>query len=323
MKNNYEKNVNELKKLNIIINSCKNDKVKLENLVSEKENKINDLKNEIKEKDDNLNLKFVETKKDEIKLENLKSELDKISNEYNNFKNNMSNKLLELNQEYINTLQIQKEMILLNKLFESHLTNSKNDNNLNKVKEQILKIKTLANKNDIDNSNNNNKINNETIDSITLKIKDILKFIFESYLNISKQLYSQFKNINERINNTTNNGKRKFILELKGLLEKYSKIIEINDIKKQFNNQINKFNEMNLDDYISFILSILDNLIIKNLKQGNNNFNKCDKINNYYYKQNNFNDFDIKKKIQKKGKELLELEAELKKLNDLQMNNKK
>ena len=323
LKNNYEKNVNELKKLNIIINSCKNDKVKLENLVSEKENKINDLKNEIKEKDDNLNLKFVETKKDEIKLENLKSELDKISNEYNNFKNNMSNKLLELNQEYINTLQIQKEMILLNKLFESHLTNSKNDNNLNKVKEQILKIKTLANKNDIDNSNNNNKINNETIDSITLKIKDILKFIFESYLNISKQLYSQFKNINERINNTTNNGKRKFILELKGLLEKYSKIIEINDIKKQFNNQINKFNEMNLDDCISFIFSILDNLIIKILNQENNNFNKCDKINNYYYKQNNFNDFDIKKKIQKKGKELLELEAELKKLNDLQMNNKK
>jgi hypothetical protein len=235
----------------------------------------------------------------------------------------MSNKLLELNQEYINTLQIQKEMILLNKLFESHLTNSKNDNNLNKVKEQILKIKTLANKNDIDNSNNNNKINNETIDSITLKIKDILKFIFESYLNISKQLYSQFKNINERVNNTTNNGKRKFILELKGLLEKYSKIIEINDIKKQFNNQINKFNEMNLDDCISFILSILDNLIIKILNQENNNFNKCDKINNYYYKQNNFNDFDIKKKIQKKGKELLELEAELKKLNDLQMNNKK
>ena len=80
---------------------------------------------------------------------------------------------------------------------------------------------------------------------------------------------------------------------------------------------------MNLDDYISFILSILDNLIIKNLKQGNNNFNKYDKINNYYYKQNNFNDFDIKKKIQKNEKELLELEAELKKLNDLQMNNKK
>ena len=64
MKNNYEKNVNELKKLNIIINSCKNDKVKLENLVSEKENKINDLQNEIKEKEDNLNLKFVETKND-------------------------------------------------------------------------------------------------------------------------------------------------------------------------------------------------------------------------------------------------------------------
>ena len=80
---------------------------------------------------------------------------------------------------------------------------------------------------------------------------------------------------------------------------------------------------MNLDDCISFIFSILDNLIIKIINQENNNFNKYDKINNYYYKQNNFNDFDIKKKIQKKGKELLELEAELKKLNDLQMNNKK
>ena len=62
LKNNYEKNVYELKKF--IINSCKNDKVKLENSVSEKENKINDLQNEIKEKEDNLNLKFVETKND-------------------------------------------------------------------------------------------------------------------------------------------------------------------------------------------------------------------------------------------------------------------
>ena len=62
MKNNYEKNEYELKIF--IINSCKNNKVKLENSVSEKENKINDLQNEIKEKEDNLNLKFVETKND-------------------------------------------------------------------------------------------------------------------------------------------------------------------------------------------------------------------------------------------------------------------
>ena len=48
MKNNYEKNVYELKQF--IINSCKNDKVKLENLVSEKENKINDFQNEKKKK---------------------------------------------------------------------------------------------------------------------------------------------------------------------------------------------------------------------------------------------------------------------------------
>ena len=61
---------------------------------------------------------------------------------------------------------------------------------------------------------------------------------------------------------------------------------------------------MNLDDYISFILSILDNLIIKILNQDNNNFNKYDKINNYYYKQNNFNVFDIKKNL-KKQKEIV------------------
>ena len=48
LKNNYEKNVYELKQF--IINSCKNDKVKLENLVSEKENKINDFQNEKKKK---------------------------------------------------------------------------------------------------------------------------------------------------------------------------------------------------------------------------------------------------------------------------------
>ena len=61
---------------------------------------------------------------------------------------------------------------------------------------------------------------------------------------------------------------------------------------------------MNLDDCISFILSILDNLIIKILNQDNNNFNKYDKINNYYYKQNNFNVFDIKKNF-KKQKEII------------------
>ena len=56
---------------------------------------------------------------------------------------------------------------------------------------------------------------------------------------------------------------------------------------------------MNLDDCISFILSILDNLIIKISKQEKNDFNKYDKINNYYYKQNNFNVFDIKKNFKK------------------------
>ena len=49
-----------------------------------------------------------------------------------------------------------------------------------------LIIKILNQENN--NFNKCDKINNETIDSITLKIKDILKFIFESYLNISKQL---------------------------------------------------------------------------------------------------------------------------------------
>ena len=61
---------------------------------------------------------------------------------------------------------------------------------------------------------------------------------------------------------------------------------------------------MNLDDCISFILSILDNIIIKILNQDNHNFNKYDKINNYYYKQNNFNVFDIKKNF-KKQKEIV------------------
>ena len=56
---------------------------------------------------------------------------------------------------------------------------------------------------------------------------------------------------------------------------------------------------MNLDDCISFILSVLDDLIIKISKQEKNDFNKYDKINNYYYQQNNFNVFDIKKNFKK------------------------
>ena len=60
---------------------------------------------------------------------------------------------------------------------------------------------------------------------------------------------------------------------------------------------------MNLDDYISFILSILDNLIIKISKQEKNDFNKYDKINNYCYQQNNFI-FETKKNS-KKQKEIV------------------
>jgi hypothetical protein len=239
-------------------------------------------------------------------------------------------------------------MILLNKLFESYFKNSKNDDNLKKIKEHIVKIGTLINNNDIYYLSNNEKINNETLDSIKLKIKDIFKFIFESYINISKQLYSQFKKINELQKNNIDNEKlkRKFVLQLKGFLDKYSKIIEINSIKNQYNNQINKYNEINLDECICFILSIFDNLVMKILNEENSNFNKYDKLKNNYYKNNNISNYqnldnnnnkyyneiknynsnevkNIEQKIKQNGKELKELEAELKKINDLEKKNKK
>ena len=349
LKNNYEKNVNELKKLNKIINTVNNDKKRLENLLSEKENKINELKKELNEKENNLNSKFEELKNEyEIKLQNSKNELNDLSNEYHNFSNNINNKLLYLRNEYENALKIQKEMILLNKLFESYFKNSKNDDNLKKIKEHIVKIGTLINNNDIYYLSNNEKINNETLDSIKLKIKDIFKFIFESYINISKQLYSQFKKINELQKNNIDNEKlkRKFVLQLKGFLDKYSKIIEINSIKNQYNNQINKYNEINLDECICFILSIFDNLVMKILNEENSNFNKYDKLKNNYYKNNNISNYqnldnnnnknynemknynsneviNIEQKIKQNGKELKELEAELKKINDLEKKNKK
>ncbi len=79
---------------------------------------------------------------------------------------------------------------------------------------------------------------------------------------------------------------------------------------------------MNLDDYISFILSILDNLIIKILNQDNHNFNKYDKIITIIINKIILM-FLILKKIKKNRKKLLELKVELTKLNDLQKNNKK
>ena len=77
---------------------------------------------------------------------------------------------------------------------------------------------------------------------------------------------------------------------------------------------------MNLDDCISFILSILDNLIIKILNQDNNNFNKYDKIITIIINKIILM-FLILKKISKNRKKLLELKVELSKLNDLQKNN--
>jgi hypothetical protein len=79
---------------------------------------------------------------------------------------------------------------------------------------------------------------------------------------------------------------------------------------------------MNLDDYISFILSILDNLIIKILNQDNHNFNKYDKIITIIINKIILM-FLILKKIKKNRKKLLEIKVELTKLNDLQKNNKK
>ena len=343
LKNNYEKSVNEVKQLNKIINTVNNDKNSLNNLISEKENKINELQNEINEKENNLNSKFEELKNEyEIKLQNSKNELDELSNEYHNFTNNISNKLLYLTNEYENTLKIQKEMILLNKFFESNINNSKKDNNVKDIKEQIVKIETLTNTNDITDLNNNDINNNETLDSITLKIKDIFKFIFELYINISKQLYYQLKNINEIPKNNLDNDqlKRKFVLKLKGFLDKYSKMIQINNIKNQYNNQINKYNEMNLDECICFILSIFDKLVLTSINQEHYNFNKSknnkqninpnyqilDNNDSYYnkIKGNNFNEVEnIKKKINQNGKELEELEAELKRINELKKKNKK
>ena len=343
LKNNYEKSVNEVKQLNKIINTVNNDKNSLNNLISEKENKINELQNEINEKENNLNSKFEELKNEyEIKLQNSKNELDELSNEYHNFTNNISNKLLYLTNEYENTLKIQKEMILLNKFFESNINNSKKDNNVKDIKEQIVKIETLTNTNDITDLNNNDINNNETLDSITLKIKDIFKFIFELYINISKQLYYQLKNINEIPKNNLDNDqlKRKFVLKLKGFLDKYSKMIQINNIKNQYNNQINKYNEMNLDECICFILSIFDKLVLTSINQEHYNFNKSknnkqninpnyqilDNNDSYYnkIKGNNFNEVEnIQKKINQNGKELEELEAELKRINELKKKNKK
>ena len=343
LKNNYEKSVNEVKQLNKIINTVNNDKNSLNNLISEKENKINELQNEINEKENNVNSKFEELKNEyEIKLQNSKNELDELSNEYHNFTNNISNKLLYLTNEYENTLKIQKEMILLNKFFESNINNSKKDNNVKDIKEQIVKIETLTNTNDITDLNNNDINNNETLDSITLKIKDIFKFIFELYINISKQLYYQLKNINEIPKNNLDNDqlKRKFVLKLKGFLDKYSKMIQINNIKNQYNNQINKYNEMNLDECICFILSIFDKLVLTSINQEHYNFNKSknnkqninpnyqilDNNDSYYnkIKGNNFNEVEnIQKKINQNGKELEELEAELKRINELKKKNKK
>ena len=343
LKNNYEKSVNEVKQLNKIINTVNNDKNSLNNLISEKENKINELQNEINEKENNLNSKFEELKNEyEIKLQNSKNELDELSNEYHNFTNNISNKLLYLTNEYENTLKIQKEMILLNKFFESNINNSKKDNNVKDIKEQIVKIETLTNTNDITDLNNNDINNNETLDSITLKIKDIFKFIFELYINISKQLYYQLKNIDEIPKNNLDNDqlKRKFVLKLKGFLDKYSKMIQINNIKNQYNNQINKYNEMNLDECICFILSIFDKLVLTSINQEHYNFNKSknnkqninpnyqilDNNDSYYnkIKGNNFNEVEnIQKKINQNGKELEELEAELKRINELKKKNKK
>ncbi len=343
LKNNYEKSVNEVKQLNKIINTVNNDKNSLNNLISEKENKINELQNEINEKENNVNSKFEELKNEyEIKLQNSKNELDELSNEYHNFTNNISNKLLYLTNEYENTLKIQKEMILLNKFFESNINNSKKDNNVKDIKEQIVKIETLTNTNDITDLNNNDINNNETLDSITLKIKDIFKFIFELYINISKQLYYQLKNIDEIPKNNLDNDqlKRKFVLQLKGFLDKYSKMIQINNIKNQYNNQINKYNEMNLDECICFILSIFDKLVLTSINQEHYNFNKSknnkqninpnyqilDNNDSYYnkIKGNNFNEVEnIQKKINQNGKELEELEAELKRINELKKKNKK
>ena len=291
LKVNQANNINEIKKLNIIILTFKNDKKRLENLISEKENEIINLEKTIKEKEE--------------KEDNLNNQLEEIKKDYEMKEENINNKLLILSNLYKNLNIIQKEIITLNKIFESDFKNKNNKNELNKIKEQIIKIETL-----FKNSNNNNNIEkekekeNETLDSISLNINNLLNFLVESYNNLSRQLYNNIKNNEEKSIFEESNLKRKFVLQLKDYLEKYSKMIQIHNIKSQYNEKITKYNEMNLFNCINFILSIFDSLImtilnnqdLRNYFQNCSRKNKLSKSNDKYDHRKN-EEFNIKNKI--------------------------
>ena len=270
----YKKENQDYKHVLQDYNELKLKNLKLNNEISNKENKINELEKKNKELENNTLNEINDLKsKYEMNLQNSLNQIQELTNKNKEFENceNQLNNLFSNNLGKLSKLQ--KEINELNS-FLINENDSQIDNNLDAINNQISKNEKLLK--DLKNVPlNDENIKNE-IDNKISEINNCFYSIFNSHLELSKKLYKQIKDKNksneDNINlKNDNNIKKKFLLKL-NLIEKNGQYK--NNISKALSN----INKITYSEILEIAL-----LVFGNINSNNNNvlFNKYNSVYNY------------------------------------------
>ena len=235
----------EKQKLNAIIVDLNKDLNNQKNLFEESQKKMNELEN------DNSNyLNELNDIKNQLKDSNIKSEeLTLLSNKLENYENNLNQELLTDIENFTN---IQKNINNLYSLFINE-KKSKVDSNLNKLKNQIIKIENLFNE------LNNNKIENESENQNLMTVKNLYYSLFNSHIQLSKELYEEIK---VKLTDLNKKGKNEDLLKRAFLLKLSDMFVKDSENKNDIKNALLNVNKTTYPEIIQLASSIIDNMNI-------------------------------------------------------------
>ncbi len=233
----------EKQKLNSIIVDLNKEINNQKSLFEESQKKINELEN------DNSNyLNELNDIKEQLKDSNIKSEeLTLLSNKLENYENNLNQELLTDIEQFTN---IQKN---INNLYSSFINEKKSkvDSNLNKLKNQITKIENLFNE------LNNNK--NESENQNLMAVKNLYYSLFNSHIQLSKELYEEIK---VKLTNLNKKGKNEDLLKRAFLLKLSEMFVKDSENKNDIKNALLNVNKTTYPEIIQLASSMIDNMNI-------------------------------------------------------------
>ena len=236
----------EKQKLNSIIVDLNKETNNQKSLFEESQKKINELENINSDYLNELN-----DIKNQLKDSNIKSEeLTLLSNKLENYENNLNQELLTDIEKFTN---IQKNINNLYSLFVNE-KKSKVDSNLTKLKNQISKIENLFNE------LNNNKIENEENQNQNLMaLKNLYYSLFNSHIQLSKELYEEIK---VKLTNLNKKGKNEDLLKRAFLLKLSEMFVKDSENKNDIKNALLNINKTTYPQIIELASSIIDNMNI-------------------------------------------------------------